>query len=626
MPSLDGLRAIAIAAVLLFHGDVGWFRGGFVGVDVFFVLSGYLITSLLLSEYGRTGTIGLASFYWNRARRLLPALVVMLFTVATFSTLFMEDAVASTWRDLPWALTGLVNWWLVLHQQSYFEAVGRPPLFQHTWSLAVEAQFYVLWPLALMLILRFGGKRLAGIIALVLMCASSIVMLAVGVGPDAASNESMSHLYFGTDTHSMGLFLGAALASLRPPPALVPAASKAAAWANEAAGVVCLAGLVWLFHVLGESDGPLWVMGFPLSALLTAVLIAVAVRGDSLVARLLALRPLRWVGERSYGIYLWHWPIFQATRPGLDFPNLGVLNLLLRLVLTVIVAEVSYRFVELPVRRGGVERLWRRAQTWSPRIVRWGLAAAVCGIMTVAATEVVLANRAIRAYNATLQALVIPVDLPPAVPAHAAPAIGPRHTRILGSATEAAAVRRAALLVPAALVGDSVMLGVSQWIAHEVHVVRVDAVVGRQAITTRDVIAQMAQAGTVQPIMILDLGNNGTVEEPTLRSILTLLRGCKEVVIVNARVPRPWQDDNDVLMSRVVPEYPNAVLANWYAASAGHPEFFAADGVHPDLAGAQVYAHTIVVAIETKAAALAREHRRDAASSSIGGRVARATP
>jgi hypothetical protein len=381
---------------------------------------------------------------------------------------------------------------------------------------------------------------------------------------------------------------------VRPPPERAPAA-KRSDWRLETVAVLALLGLAFLFHAITAAHGPNWTLCFPLCALLTALLIAVAVDGRSSLATVLAWKPMRWVGERSYGMYLWHWPIFQATRPGIDFPSLGLSNIVFRLALTAVVAEVSYRFVEMPVRRGALQRLWARLQAWSPQLVRWGVAGALVVIVSIAGTEVVLANRAISAYNASLEAVVPASVIVETEARREAATSTPDHRRIRNLS-----VRRAALLEPVALVGDSVMIDVSPWLVRELHVVKVYAEVGRQAIPTRDLIAQILDAGAAQPTMIVDLGNNGTVDEPTLRSILTLLKGSR-VVIVNARVPRPWQDGNDQLMARVVPQYSNAVLADWYGASAGRPDYFAADGVHLTIAGSRAYAHTIVTAIEAKA-------------------------
>ncbi len=590
LPALDGIRAIAIVAVLFYHGGVGPLSGGFLGVDVFFALSGYLITSLLIHQYAAGGRIDLRQFYHSRARRLLPALIVMLLVVATYSTLFMADSVASTWRDLPWVMNGLSNWWFVLNQQSYFESIGRPLLLQHTWSLAVEAQFYLIWPLVMIVALSLLGTRGVGRIAWICAAASCAVMLAFGVRLDAAS-ASVSHLYYGTDTHSVGLFLGAALATAWRPAACASALAVPARWILELLGVAVLVALALTFYAVNEATGRLYLVGFPIAGALTVVLIVVATHPALRLGRVLAWRPLRWIGERSYGMYLWHWPIFQATRPGVDVALSALPDFVLRVSITALVAEASYRFVEMPVRRGALGRLWSRVRAWSPAKFRWVSVSAAALVLCAACAEAVLANRAISVYAASLA----PLAAPPGEQVHKLA----RHGRPGAKARSAAA--HTAAKVPAMLVGDSVMLGVSSWIAHQVNVVRVDAVVGRQATTTLDVVRRLVRDGIAQPTMILDLGNNGTVDEPTLRAILSALKASQHVVVVNARVPRPWQDDNDALMRRVVPLYANAALADWYGASAHHLDYFAPDGVHPNVLGARAYTHAVVAALDATA-------------------------
>ena len=594
LPALDGIRAIAIVAVLLYHGGVGWLSGGFLGVDVFFALSGYLITSLLIHQYVAGGRIDLRQFYHSRARRLLPALIVMLLVVATYSTLFMADSVASTWRDLPWVMNGLSNWWFVLNQQSYFESIGRPLLLQHTWSLAVEAQFYLIWPLVLLLALATLGTRGVGRIAWICAAVSCGIMVSFGLHLDAAPSLAVGHMYFGTDTHSVGLFLGAALATAWRPGARRNELAVRTRWILELLSVAVPAAMLLTFCNVSESTGELYLVGFPVAGGLTVLLIVLATHPALHLGRCLAWRPLRWIGERSYGMYLWHWPIFQATRPGVDIGLSALPDLVLRVSLTALVAEASYRFIEMPVRRGALGRLWSRVRAWSPAKFRWVSVSAAAAVLAAGCTEAVLANRAISAYAASLAPLAVPVSAKP--PARSA--VG-RHVRSAVKARSATA--HTAANVPAMLVGDSVMLGVSSWIARQVNVVRVDAVVGRQATTTLDVVRRIVRDGAVQPTMIVDLGNNGTVDEPTLRSILSALKACEHVVVVNARVPRPWQDGNDALMARVVPLYPNAALADWYGASAHHLDFFAPDGVHPNVMGARVYAHAVVAAIDVTA-------------------------
>lgn len=596
LPGLDGVRALAIIAVLLYHGGVSWLPGGFLGVDIFFVLSGYLITGLLLAELADKNSIDFGKFYSGRARRLVPAFLLMALVVVTYATFFMKDAVASTLRDLPWALGGLSNWWLVFHQQSYFEAMGRPLLLQHTWSLAVEVQFYLLWPLVLVFAFPRIGARGVRWLAIVCACVSFGIMYWLSTPFDTASSVSLSHMYFGTDSHSLGLFLGAALATL---PLSSPARKEQIPQGlSIVIGAVVLAYVVLILHTVNESTGTLYQFGFPLASGMAVLLIALGSHPGLTIGRYLGVLPLRWIGERSYGMYLWHWPVFQATRPGLDFSLTGFPALVFRLLLTVIIAELSYRFVEMPVRRGSLKRLWARARSWNPGTFRWAAAGAFGIVIAVVAVEAKLAMGAIDANNASLLPYMTPVSLEPRVTMKAHPA---HHSRSSRHALPPLTPARRALQTPAMLLGDSVLLGTSPYIAHRVNVFRVDAVVARQADATLVRVTQLAEAGKLPATMILNLGNNGTVEESQLRAMLRLLRGCKNVVVINARVPRPWQDDNDALMARVVPRFSNAVLANWYAASSGRPEFFGPDGVHPTQAGARAYADVVASAVVTSA-------------------------
>lgn len=590
LPGLDGVRAVAIIAVLLYHGGVTWLPGGFLGVDIFFVLSGYLITGLLLAELGEKKTIDFKKFYNGRARRLLPAFLLMVFVVVTYAALFMKDAVATTWRDLPWALFGSSNWFYVFHQQNYFEAMGRPLLLQHTWSLAVEVQFYLIWPLVLLFAVPRIGVLGVRWLAIACACLSFGIMYWLSTPFDTASSVSLSHTYFGTDSHSLGLFLGAALATFRLSPA--PRNEQIPKGLSAVIAIVVLAYMVLILHTVNESTGTLYQVGFPLASGMAVLLIALGSHPGLTIGRYLGVLPLRWIGERSYGMYLWHWPIFQATRPGLDLSLTGFPALVFRLLLTVIIAELSYRFVEMPVRRGGLKRLWARARAWNPGTFRWAAAGAFGILIAVGAVEAKLAMGAIDANNASLLPLMTPVNLEPRIVTNAHPNHRHRskHAPMLTPA-------RVALQTPAMLLGDSVLLGTSPYIAHRVNVFRVDAVVARQADATLTRVAQLAEAGKLPPTMILNLGNNGTVEESQLRGMLRLLRGCRNVVVINARVPRSWQDDNDALMARVVPKFSNAVLANWYAASAGRPDFFGPDGVHPSQAGARAYADVVASAV-----------------------------
>jgi peptidoglycan/LPS O-acetylase OafA/YrhL len=368
LPGLDGLRALAVIGVVLYHAGFAWIPGGFLGVEVFFVISGYLITSLLITEWQGKGGIDLKAFWLRRARRLLPALFVLLLATLAFAVIFLPEEVAGLRRDSAAAMGYFTNWSLILRNQSYFETVGRPSLLKHLWSLAVEEQFYLCWPLIFMGLMGLLRSRRRALWAVLAGAVASWLWMAFLYRPDL----DPSRVYYGTDTRAAGLLIGAALAFAWIPARHAAAETSAALsrWlrlraglasaALDLAGLAALVALAIFYVRIDEYQPLLYRGGFALVGLATVAAIAVAVQPRArVVPRLLGWGPLRWVGLRSYGIYLWHWPVFQVTRPQLDLPFDGLPLLALRLTVTLILVELSYRLVEIPVRKGALERAWR---------------------------------------------------------------------------------------------------------------------------------------------------------------------------------------------------------------------------------------------------------------------------
>jgi peptidoglycan/LPS O-acetylase OafA/YrhL len=365
LTGLDGLRAVAVVAVVTFHLDSSLLPGGFLGVDVFFALSGYLITRLLLGEYLATGTISLRRFYARRARRLSPAAAVLLIAVTAASLLVWRDELAT----LPGsALASLVygsNWWSIFDHQSYFVASGRPPMLTHLWSLAVEEQFYVVWSLLLVGLTsaRWWSRsdsperriRWAALCALALAVASTAAMTVIAITTKVPFIADSSRVYFGTDTHSMGLFLGSAAgawAVLRAGRDGRRSRPTVAPWITDLLGGLGLIALVWAFRNLDEYTPGLYRGGFLAVAGVVVVVLAMVTRAGSRLGRMLDIRPLRWLGVRSYSVYLWHWPVFVVTRPGLDVHGPAWIIDPLRIGLVLVLAAASYRFIEVPLRSG----------------------------------------------------------------------------------------------------------------------------------------------------------------------------------------------------------------------------------------------------------------------------------
>ncbi len=346
-PALDGLRALSVLVVLAYHADIRWLPGGFLGVEVFFVISGYLITALLVEERARTGRIDLRGFWVRRARRLLPALWLLLVTVPIVAAVVARDAFDSLRAEVLAAFGYVTNWYLVLSDTSYFAELGRPPLLRHLWSLAVEEQWYLAWPLVFAVATTLvRGRTRALVLPFAAAAVASAVWMAVLFTPDV----DPSRAYYGTDTRAAGLLVGAALACFwapwRTPQRRIGGVELEALALGSLA--VLGAAVVWA----DEYQPLLYQGGFLVVALCTATVIAATVDDRCLaLRRVLGTRPLVAIGVRSYGLYLWHWPVFMLLRPqdvGLDGPGL----LVLRGVVTAVCTEASYRLVELPVRRG----------------------------------------------------------------------------------------------------------------------------------------------------------------------------------------------------------------------------------------------------------------------------------
>ena len=569
--SVDGLRAVAVVAVLLYHLGIDWIPGGFLGVDLFFVISGYVITGLILDSIARSGTLDLRAFYLSRIRRLLPALVAMLVFTTLFIGVYAPETVRRFIADIPFVLTGSMNWALVSRQQDYFEAIGRPPLLQHTWSLAVEAQFYFIWPLVLLFILKYFGKKNIPYAALGIALASGIALFAYSVRMDT-QESAISHVYFGTDTHSIGLFLGSALAVSWQPQNLTREITKRAQDFIDLIGVVGLLGLLSTFLFINESDPTLYRIAFPISALFGCATLISVVHPASRFAPILSTRPLIWIGERSYGIYLWHWIVFQLTRPSIDLVGDDWALYALRVLIVFALADISLRYIEIPVRRGYFE-LWFRGMKYRTKAVRLRqkLSTVAAVLLTFAATSLVSINAMERA------------DL-----------IAAQEKQAAEDATEGDVnqVITSADTPGLWVTGDSVILGIRNVLAQYERIELINARVGRQ-ISELIEVAKTDQQFVGQSPVILNLGNNNRLVEDDVVALMEIVKNQPKIIVVNTAVPRSWKDLNNELIQKVVAQYPNTILINWDQISSNHPDYFASDGVHLNPAGVNAYVSAI---------------------------------
>ncbi len=618
-PGLDGLRALAVMAVLLYHADLAWIPGGFLGVEVFFVISGYLISALLLAEWRQKGRIDLKDFWLRRARRLLPALYVLLVVTLAFAVVFLPGEVAGLRGDVVAAVGYVTNWFLIFGQESYFESVGRPSVLQHLWSLAVEEQFYLIWPVVLAVGLGLGATRLRRrrvlTVALAGATASAVAMALMytpGVDP--------SRIYYGTDTRATGLLCGAALAFLwSPGDKYRPAKTRhqrlsfpgrgrfrrrwgwTAPLVLDVLGIAALGGLAWFFLHLGEFEPFLYRGGFALVALTTvAAIMAVIHPYTHIGSRLLGSAPMRWLGVRSYGIYLWHWPVFMVTRPELDVPFGGLPLLALRIGVTILLADLSYRFVETPIRRGALERAWRllrEAHGPERRRLRLQWAGAALPILASLALLGVAVAHAKPPEKPEYLAKMKAVHTTQQPEHRSSTAKTKVDTALGGGKAEGKNTdpkQAATYIGSVSAIGDSVMLGAVPRLQKDIKGLGVvDAEVGLQVYDAIGILRSRHATGQLGSLVIVHLGNNGTFTRQEFDQIMRILSGVDKVVFVNVRVPRPWEEPNNEVISEGVERYENAVLIDWHSASVYHPEYFYRDGYHLRPRAQKVYADLI---------------------------------
>ncbi|HTL85391.1 MAG TPA: acyltransferase family protein [Acidimicrobiia bacterium] len=632
LPGLDGLRAISVLGVIFFHhyfvygSERGWLPGGFLGVEVFFVVSGYLITSLLLTERRESGRVSFKQFWLRRGRRLLPALWLLLGAVVAYSLLFLPDSIETLKGDVIAALTYTSNWWQIISHRSYAAQAGRPELLKHLWSLAIEEQFYLFWPPVLMLGLRKLGRQRM-LTAIVLTAALSTVLLAV------TSLQSVNFAYYSTFTRLSGLLLGSAMAFMFAPYRIKRLPGHGARLALDLVGAGGLALLLILFRVYtfppantGHFDRSVFFGGFLLVDIATLFVIAAAVHPASDVGRLIGCRPLRWIGVRSYSLYLWHYPIFCVTRPRVDFKSInsnsyfswldwathGWPILVLRLVLTFGAAELSYRFVETPIRHGAIGRYRRRLRE------------------SHGATRRVLARRGlVIAGSLILVGVVLGAGLASAQPQtthfdpnqngaapdpnvlaqlrgsnpdpknHATTTTVAHDGKKGGKAHRTTTTTTVPKPPPHVLaVGDSVMQGAKNALQRTIPDIAVDAVTSRQFGEAVGVVGFYKQYNLLGPILVVHLGTNGTVTDGAIDQIMSLTQNVKHVYFLTARVPRVWEGEVNDTLHRGAQRFPGKLeVLEWRDYAGCHDDWFR-DGFHLTDVGQDNYAHFILSGIE----------------------------
>ena len=637
LPGLDGLRALAVIAVMIYHADPSWLPGGFLGVEVFFVISGYLITLLLMAERERDGRINLGAFWMRRARRLLPALFAVMVALAIWTTIAKPEALGKVRGDLIAGFFYVSNWFQIWVGAGYASSGDFAPL-RHLWSLAVEEQFYLVWPLVMAVVLRGGTRRVArpvlwmlGVVAAVTVVTS----LAVHGGPIGECSitpeaywtfgdrciAKADALYLSTITRSTGLLLGAAMAMLWRPVAVMRGPMARRGLLLDLIAVLGLVGLALVatrYHFVIDdrvaeatvADTGLFRGGFALTGLATVAVIAAIAHRRSLTGRLLGVSPLLWVGTRSYGLYLYHWPIYQIIR-GVAGRALSLWQFAFAMIVTVAVAEASYRFLETPIRRGDLGERWRRFRhraAAGPRRIATVAVALVVVLSLVSGVRVATADLEL---NEIEQSILVGsssvtdisellADSPVTATTVSEPApISEGDAGVASDPTGEAtttvppiSVAPAREPIPYLAIGDSVMLGAAPILAERGYTV--NAQQSRQMKDTVPFMQQLRDASVFGQAVVVHLGTNGYFSEETLDAFLEPLSEVP-VIMLTVRGDLAWRDhNNDILKARDAEADDNLIVIDWEAESRNCVwECFAGDGIHLAADGQIFYANLI---------------------------------
>lgn len=680
MPGLDGLRAIAVLAVIAYHLNLQWVPGGLLGVTMFFVLSGYLITDILLKQLHPSKKLDLKTFFIRRARRLLPAMFLMIAVVSLWLLISDTGRLLSLKGDIGSALLYISNWYLIFHEVSYFESFGPASPFGHLWSLAVEEQFYLLWPLVLLAVIRFSPKR--GKLALWTLAAAAvsagtmILLYQPGVDP--------SRVYYGTDTRAFALLIGAALAIVWPSWKLSSTLSARSRMLMDAVGTFGFVIILVMINQTNEYDSFLYRGGMVLFSLATAVVVAALAHPASKFANVIGSKVLAWIGVRSYGIYLYHYPIIVLTTPTAESGELHPVRAIIQVILTFVLAELSWRFIEEPIRHGALGKIYSLFKQQITERIGLKKASSYLAVLVIVFSSVSCTssvNLQSASGDSTNNETSVVAPAKPNVSEEAAPGkdreqgktgqneavikpkpaepekqTPPQATEQPGQSNTAPGAGKdktepsitdpeqpkvdtivngtdgskpkpvptdndkptsnpaqgnkdqkpapdKPTVTPidqnsVTAIGDSVLLDAEPFLEKLVPGIVVDGKIGRQFGQALDVIEGLKKNNQLGNTVVIQLGTNGAFTTKQMNELLGTLGTERQIIFINTRVPRKWQDSVNKMLAATAKKTENVTIVDWYTASKGKKDFFAADGVHLKKHGAQFYADLLIKALD----------------------------
>ncbi|TYS10680.1 acetyltransferase [Bacillus subtilis] len=626
IPGLDGLRAFAVLSVIAYHLNFNWANGGFIGVDIFFVLSGYLITSILLPVHGNAISLDFRDFWVRRIRRLLPAAYLMIFSAVIWVVLFDRELLHTVRGDAISSLFYISNWWFIFHKLSYFDSFGSPSPLKNLWSLAIEEQFYMIWPMFLVVGMYIfkSRARLAAAVSLLALCSAVMMSFLYDPGADP------SRVYYGTDTRSFELLIGCALALVWPMKRLssnrLPNKLKYTLRATELTAF-CI--LVLCVYFTDEYEPFLYRGGMLLISMVAAILIACICHPSSFLGNLLSWRPLRWLGTRSYGIYLWHYPVIVLSTPVQEIGNPVFWHIVLKVIATFILAEFSYQFIEKPIRTQGFRSFFRRV--FIHRIREWKTTSVISkmsigfvilallffagGLSGLAGeqkhpTKWTYSSQETNAHTSQTSedSKKAAADKDKEDDADQKTTDSNQDQKENKDTRQEANKNKDTQSQQAKepkdsdkevlAIGDSVMLDIASHLRQSLSHVTINGKVGRQMSQALQLTREYKSFNQPNRAVIIELGTNGYFTNSQIEQLIQSFSKA-HIYLVNTRVPRQWESKVNESLKQQAHAHQNVTLVDWHTVALQHPEYFTPDGVHLVPQGAKALTGLIVQAMES---------------------------
>ena len=590
LPSIDSLRALAVLAVIIYHVDVNYLPGGFLGVDLFFVLSGYLISSLIIKEYKKTGSLNLYNFYIRRARRLLPAVYFMITVVLVVMVMFNGVLLKKSHLDAIFGYIYSSNWWYIFHKLDYFDSFGSQSPFKHLWSLAIEEQFYMIFPLLFLLINRKkkdkdGFYKLNRNFLYVILGVILVSLIAHIISFDI---NNISRIYFGTDTRAFSLLVGVVGAILYPMDKLN---TKITPQENIVYSVVSLISITTLITIMiytSEYNTWLYRGGFLLVAILGIIIIISSGKQHTIMAKLLSFKPVVFIGKISYSLYLWHFPILVLTTPVSEIGNPNNFYVILRVILTFIVAIISYVFVETPIRKLGFKNY-----------------------VSVIYKKIIIKSKKTKKTVASI-AVIVSLLFVMGILGKSVPYLSTAFVKEVESNKESQFVNKGdnnkennqnqdnkkdenkddkndnnnteKKYSSVVVIGDSLTVDIGEKFQEIYPGAVIDGKIGRQLYVAVDEAKGYSQYNNENSAIIFQLGTNGPFTESQIEDLLKVFDKA-DIYFVNIKVPRAWEKTVNTALQEAKEKHSNVNIIDWYSVANSGKDLFEPDRVHLNQTG-----------------------------------------